>query len=75
VQPPSLLARFYRVTSKPHLTCKRLRRKQPLLLPEMILRLRWSVVNRNLIMMGLDFGIENLTAEELTDFANDTTEM
>lgn len=27
--------------------------------------------HRNLIMMGLDFGIENLTAEELADFAND----
>src|SRR6266446_4116951 len=27
--------------------------------------------HRDLIMMGLEFGIENLTAEELADFAND----
>ena len=27
--------------------------------------------HRNLIMMGLDFGIENLTEEELADFANE----
>jgi hypothetical protein len=44
VQPP-IFARFDSVTSKPHPTCKRLRRKQPLLLPEMIVRLLCGVVN------------------------------
>jgi hypothetical protein len=35
------------------------------------LKTKYDREHRNLIMMGLDFGIENLTAEELADFAND----